>query len=178
MKRTLLACASILVFAVAVNAQDQAALSPTSSVPSIDGAIGANEYQYSSTVSGMSLGASLGDDGQIYLAIQVKTAGWVALGVGGTKMNGSRLFLAYDTGSKKVFSEQLGAGHFHGDVKDPAVGTWAVKQAGGVTTLELVLPASKALTNGKLNLLFAYSDGTSFMARHKARGSVTIPVQE
>ncbi len=177
MKRILLACAAMMAFAMAVAAQDQA-LSPTSSIPAIDGAIGANEYQYNSSASGMTLGASLGEDGQIYLAIQAKTTGWVALGVGGRVMNGSRLFLAYDSGSKKVFSEQLGAGHFHGDVKDPVAGKWAVKQDGGVTSLELVVPASAALTDGKLNLLFAYADGSSFSARHKARGSVTIPVQQ
>jgi len=142
-----------------------------------DGVVGANEYQFNTTNSGMTLGATLGTDGMVYLSIRAGTAGWVALGVGGHVMNGSRLFLAYDTGTKQVFNEQKGAGHSHGDVKDPAASKWAVKLAEGATTLELVLPASAAVVNGNLDLLFAYSGSTSYMLPHKARGTISLAVQ-
>jgi hypothetical protein len=176
MKRTLIALAA--TFAFAASLQAQALLSASPSIPVPDGAVSANEYQYNTELSGMSIGASLGTDGMVYLSIQAKTSGWVALGVGGRVMNGSRLFLAYDGGQKQVFSEQDGSGHSHGDVKDPVAVKWAVKLAGGVTTLELVLPASVAISNGNLNLLFAYSDTTSFAVHHKARGSIALAVSD
>jgi len=75
----------------------------------------------------MTIGATLGSDGMVYLSIQANTAGWVALGVGGLVMNGSRLFIAFDTGTKQSFYEQLGAGHSHGDPQDLVVSKWAVK---------------------------------------------------
>ncbi len=167
----------LAVFALALAAQAQSTLTVSSSIPVVDGSLGPDEYQFNTTISGMTLGATLGTDGMVYLAIQADTAGWVALGVGGLKMNGARLFLAYDTGSKKVFSEQLGSGHFHGDVKDPVTSKWAVVHADGKTTLELALPSSAAIANGKLELLFSYSDTTSFTAYHKARGALSIPVE-
>jgi hypothetical protein len=176
MKRTIVALTAIAALSLSIAAQDKPALSPSSSLPVPDGVVKAKEYQFNTTVSGMGLGATLGSDGMVYLSIQAATAGWVALGVGGPKMDGSRLFLAFDAGSKQVFNEQKGAGHSHGDVTDPVVAKWAVKQSGGTTTLELVLPASEALTKGKLDLLFSYSDSTSYSQRHKARGSMEIAV--
>jgi hypothetical protein len=92
-------------------------------------------------------------------------------------MNDSRLFLAFDSGQKPVFSEQKGVGHSHVDVKDSIVSKWAVMQADGTTTLELALPSSAVVKDGTLGLLYAYSDTTAFTARHKARGSMSISIQ-
>jgi hypothetical protein len=175
MKRTIVAIAAILALSASLSAQS--ALSASSSIPVPDGAFGANEYQFKTDVSGMSIGATLGTDGMVYLSIKAQTGGWVALGVGGRVMNGSRLFLAFDAGGKQVFSEQKGIGHSHVDAADSAVTKWSVKQSDGVTTLELVLPAKVAVGGGKLELLFAYSDTTAFTVHHKARGSMSLAVQ-
>jgi hypothetical protein len=174
MKRTI--AIIVAVFALAVSAQAQASLTASSSIPVADGTMGASEYQFNTNVSGMTIGATLGSDGMVYLSIQANTAGWVALGVGGLVMNGSRLFIAFDTGTKQSFYEQLGAGHSHGDPQDLVVSKWAVKKTDGTTTLELALPAAAALTDGKLDLLFAYSDTTAY-AHHKARGSLSLAIQ-
>ena len=157
-------------------AQANPSLSPSSSLPVVDGAVASGEYQFTTVVSDMTLGATLGTDGNLYLSIQAKTGGWVALGVGGQKMNGSRLFIAYDTGSKQSFSEEKGMGHFHVKDKDSVVSKWVVKKDGDVTTLELVLPASAAVDKGVLDLLFAYAESTGFV-HHKARGSMEFAVQ-
>jgi hypothetical protein len=164
------------LLALSASAYSQASLSPSPTLPKADGAVNPGEYQFSTEVSGMSLGATLGKDGNLYLSIQAKTGGWVALGVGGRKMDGSRLFLAYDTGSKQVFNEQKGAGHSHVDATDSIVKKWAVKAADGTTSLELVLPALSAVMDGKLDLLYAYSGSTSYIFPHKARGSMSITV--
>jgi hypothetical protein len=167
----LMAFSSMVLFA-----QASGSLSPSESLPALDGAVADGEYQFTTTASGMDIGATLGTDGNLYLSIRAKTAGWVALGVGGRAMSGSRLFIAYDTGDKQFFTEQRGVGHFHSDVKDQVVSKWAVKKVDGTTTLELVLPASAAVANGNLDILYAYAESTAFM-HHKARGSLSLSVQ-
>jgi len=164
--------------AISASLSAQASLSPSASTPTLDGKIGASEYQFTTDVSGMTVGATLGKNGKLYLSIKAQTSGWVALGIGGSKMDGSRLFLAYDTGSKQVFTEQLGAGHGHKDAADNVVEKSVVKAADGVTSLELVLPASAALVDGKIDVLYAYSDSISYAARHKARGSLSLTVSK
>jgi hypothetical protein len=176
MKRAIVVLLTVL--ALTAWAEDQATLTKSSSIPVPDGVVGPNEYQFNKTDSGMTVGATLGSDGMVYLAVQAKTTGWVALGVGGYKMDGSRLFLAYDTGKKRVFNEQIGKGHFHSDVKDPVVSKWAVKQADGVTTLELVLPEGAAVKDGSIDILYAYSNSTIYMIPHKAKGVVSLKVSE
>jgi hypothetical protein len=174
MKRNLLAIAAALSLSASLFAQ--ASLSPSSSLPAQDGVVNANEYQFNTEVTGISIGATLGTDGMLYLSVRAQTSGWVALGVGNLVMNGSRLFISYD-GATPFFTEQKGILHAHVDAADSVVKKWAVKQAGGVTTLELVLPASLAVSKGNLNLLFAYSDTTAVTMHHKARGSMSIAVQ-
>lgn len=176
MKKRLYSSVIMLSLVAILGAQGR--LTPTSSLPVPDGSVSDGEYQFSSDQSGMSLGASLGSEGKLYLSIRAKTAGWVALGVGSQRMDGSRLFLAYDTGAKQVFNEQLGTGHFHKDLADPIVEKWAVKADGGFTTLELVMGAGSAVAEGKLGLLFAYSGSTSYMLPHKARGSLSLTIAQ
>jgi hypothetical protein len=172
--KKLVSIASALLLAASLGAQAQ--LTKSDKLPSIDGTVASGEYQYATTVSGMSLGATLGSDGKLYLSISAKTSGWVALGVGGLRMDGSRLFLAYDEGGKRDFTEQTGAGHSHSDAATKVVEKWAVKSENGMTTLELVLPAKAAVADGKLGLLFSYSSTTSYSARHQARGSMSLSV--
>jgi hypothetical protein len=164
-------------FLVSISLQAQVSLTASGALPKPDGQLGPNEYQYNATVSGMQLGATLGTDGMLYLSIQAKTAGWVALGVGGRMMNGSRLFIGFDAPPKPVFTEQKGIGHSHVDAADSVVSRWAVKQADGSTTLELVLPAKAAVVSGSVDLLFAYSDATAITMRHKARGSMSLSIK-
>ncbi len=106
----------------------------------------------------------------VHLAIQADTAGWIALGVGGPKMDGARLFLAYDSGSKNRSASRPAPATSTADVKDPVTSKWAVVHADGKTTLELSLPSSAAIANGKLELLFSYSDTTSFTSCREEGG--------
>jgi hypothetical protein len=168
----------LVAFAVFGLASAQDSISKGAPAVSIDGSVDKGEYQYSKTVSGMTISVSIGKDGLVYLATEAKTSGWVALGVGGRVMNGSRLFLAYDSNGKRFFTEQAGAGHSHGDAQDRVVTKWAVKSANGSTTLELALPYDKAVESGILNVLFSYSTGLDMTAHHSARGSFGLTVKE
>jgi hypothetical protein len=175
MKR--LASIALIAFVIAGGAFAQASLSKSSSLPAVDGAIGASEYQYSGNVAGIKVFATLGSDDMLYLAVEAPSAGWVAAGVGGLVMNGSRLFFGATQDGKPAFLEKAGVGHFYADAKETVVKKWAVKTVGEDTLLELSLPAAKALWKGQLNAIFAYSKTPSFTARHAARGSLSFTIK-
>jgi len=156
----------------------QASLSKSASLPVVDGAIGASEYQYAGTVAGViKVYATLGSDDMLYIAVEAPTAGWVAAGVGGLVMNGSRLFMGMTQDGKPALIEKAGVGHFYSDAKDSVLKKWTVKTSGEDTVLELSLPASAAVSKGQLKAIFAYSKTPSFTVRHSARGSLTLTVK-
>jgi hypothetical protein len=107
-----------------------------------------------------------------YLAVEAPTSGWVAAGVGGLVMNGSRLFLGAVQDGKSVFAEKAGIGHFYRDAKDLVVKKWAVVSKGEDTVLELSLPSSAAIYKGQINTIFAFSNSTSFAKKHVAHASL------
>lgn len=175
MKRT------ALIFAVgiiaAVEASAQASLSASASLPKIDGTIASGEYAYNTTINGMKVGATLGTDGMLYLAIQAPTSGWVAVGTGGLIMNGSRLYFGAIQNGKPAFAEMTGAGHGAVPAKTTVVKKWAVASAGGSTTLELVLPSSDAIWKGQVNSIIAYAGAPDFRVRHREQGSITYAIK-
>ena len=155
----------------------QATLTKSSSLPSVDGVIGASEYQYSGTANGIKINATLGSDDTLYLAVEAPSSGWAAVGIGGLVMNGSRLFLGATQDGKPAFLEQTGVGHSHTDATKNVTKKWAVKTSGEDTVLELSLPASAAITKGQLKAIFAYSKTASFTVRHSARGSLSFTIK-
>jgi hypothetical protein len=171
------AAIALMTLALAGAAFAQAALSKSSALPSVDGVIGASEYQYSGEVAGaIKVYATLGSDDLLYIAVEAPSSGWVAAGVGGLVMNGSRLFLGATQDGKAAFIEKAGVGHFYSDAKELVVKKWAVKTKGEDTVLELSLPASAAVWKGKVNAIFAYSKSPSFAQRHSARGALSLTV--
>jgi hypothetical protein len=175
MKRTGLIIAAAII--AAVEASAQASLSPSAKLPKIDGTIGAGEYAYEATISGIKLGTTLGSDGMLYMAVQAPTSGWVAVGTGGLIMNGSRLYFGAIQGGKPAFAEMTGAGHGAVPAKTQVVKKWAVASAGGATTLELVLASSDAVWKGSINSIFAYAVAPDFRVRHKEEGSVSYAIK-
>lgn len=174
MKKLAILFVLVLGFSCAAMAQDT--LTRSAAIPSPDGVVQSGEYQFTKSVSGMKVSATLGTDGNLYLAIEAPTSGWVALGIGGLAMDGSRLFLSVDSGGSPSFSEQVGSGHHHDAATASIVKKWAVHAANGSTTLELVLPADSAIVDGKLDIIAAYSTSASLMARHAAHASFELVI--
>jgi hypothetical protein len=52
-----------------------------------------------------------------------------------------------------------------------------VKTKGEDTVLELSLPASAALANGQVNVIFSYAKVPVFTTKHTARGSLSFTVK-
>ena len=176
MKR-LFALASVAIF-LAGGAYADSTLTNSGANPSVDGTIGASEYQYSSALPpGITLHATLGSDNRLYLAVEAPTSGWVAIGVGGLVMNGSRLFLAAIQDGKPAFIEKTGIGHFYTDAKQLVVEKWSVATKGNDTVLELSIPASAAISKGQIKAICAYSNSPSFTRKHAAHASLTLTVK-
>jgi hypothetical protein len=172
--------AAVVLAALAVSgsAFAQASLKKSSSLPKIDGVVGASEYQYSDTLNvGIKVFATLGSDDNLYLAVEAPTSGWVAAGVGGLVMNGSRLFLGAVQDGKSAFLEKSGVGHFYADAKQLVVEKWAVSSSGGDTVMELVIPSSAAAWKGQINTIWAYSNSPDFTVRHKVHASLSFTLQ-
>ena len=113
----------------------------------------------------------------LYIAVEAPSSGYVAAGVGGLVMNGSRLFFGATQNGKPAFLEKAGVGHFYEDAKEVVVKKWAVKTKGEDTVLELSLPSGKALWKGQINAIFAYSKSPSFDSKHVARGALSFTVK-
>jgi len=175
MKKTLIAVIASLVLAGGAFAQ--ASLAKSSSLPTIDGAVSASEYQYQVTKNGMKISATLGSDDVLYLAIEAPSAGWAGIGVGGLVMNGSRLFMASVSDGKPSFIEKAGVGHFYADAKNLVVKKWAVNTVGSSTTLEVSLPSSAAVWKGQVNATFTYAKSTDLTSRHGPYGRVTFSLK-
>jgi len=175
MKRTSLVIAAAII--AAVEASAQASLTASAALPKVDGTVGTGEYAYESNLKGMKVGATLGTDGMLYLAVQAPTSGWVAVGTGGLVMNGSRLFFGAVQDGKPSFSEMAGAGHGAVPAKSQVVKKWAVATAGGATTLELVMASSDAAWKGSINSILAYSTVPDFRAKHRAYASVSYAIK-
>jgi hypothetical protein len=171
--------ASVLIIAFAISglASAQATLTKSSTLPTVDGVIGASEYQYSGSVGGLKIFATLGSDDMVYIAVEGPTSGYVAAGVGGLRMNGSRLFFGAVQGGKPAFAEKAGVGHFYADAKELVVKKWAVVSKGSDTVLELSLPAAKALWNGQINMIFAASKSPGFDSKHYTKGAMSFTVK-
>jgi hypothetical protein len=178
MKRTLASLALALALVAGLYAQAaQANLTKSGKLPTIDGSIAADEYQYMDTLNGMKVAATLGSDDTLYLAVEVPSSGWAGLGVGGLVMNGSRLFLASVQDGKSGFIEKAGVGHFYADAKTLVVKKWAVKTVGDVTTLEVSLPASAAVWKGQINVTAAYSKSPNLTTRHSKYAKLAFTIK-
>jgi hypothetical protein len=150
------------------------ALPPTGPTPVIDGVVAANEYALKIPVGKITLSASRTAD-MVYLAVSAPTTGWVSVGFGSQLMDGADLFLGYVAGGKAAFTQQLGKGHGHNPLAKSLEVRDALRESGGVTTLETAFKAAEVLAGKKeLWVLVAYGPDDSFASYHLARGSVKL----
>jgi len=156
-------------------------LATTTNKTVVDGVVNPSEYSFSKTFEGLTLYANRTSDA-LYLAVVGETTGWVAIGLGSLKMDGSTMFMGYvGSGGKVQFKTQAGSGHTHKDVSADVAATvvsYAIKQAGGKTTLEIQLKPAAYIKAGQSVLDTIYAMGTekSFIPRHFVRGAFSIPL--
>lgn len=182
MKKTLAAwfVFLLLLVAVAASAQTKQLVLPVGTQqPAVDGVTGTSEYAVGAEVGKMKLWLSRTSD-TVYASFSGQTTGWVAVGFGSLKMDGALMFIAYTTADGKAqLKIQKGKGRTHGDVESDALIQFAVKEEGGVTTLELALKAASLIGKGatELPVVFAIGGADSFTSPHRARGSQQVRLE-
>jgi hypothetical protein len=181
MKRQAFFAALVCLFVMLVGpvgAQD-VALAMSTNKTIVDGVVKTGEYSFSKDFGPLTLFANRTAD-VLTLAVTGSTSGWVAVGLGSLKMNGATIFMGFvDDAGKVQFKPQLGSGHKHGDAAqsaDATVISYAIKTAGGKTTLELALKPNVYITKGQttLDLIFAVGQAKSFIPLHSFRGALSL----
>ena len=145
----------------------------------VDGVVKPGEYTFTQESENITLYANRTAD-TLSLAVVGATSGWVAVGLGSLKMNGSTIFMGFvGTDGKVQFKAQAGTGHRH---TEAAAGVTAsiissmIKEAGGKTTLEITLKPGDYIKAGQsaLEVIFAVGEDKSFVPYHTSRGSLSI----
>ena len=136
--------------------------------PVADGIVGTDEYSWHGTLKDMKLYLSLSaDNSTLYVALEAPTAGWVSVGLGSLKMNGSFIVLSYVDKGAATVSEHTGiAFSRHKENKTKALLTSAALEANGATVLEYSLPAATWASLPSLKLLVAYGRPDNFTSKH------------
>jgi len=148
--------------AAATFSQDQH-LAVSSTSPSVDGVVKAGEYTYARDFDHqLTLYASRTAD-TLYFGVVAITDGWVAVGLGSQKMDGAAIFMGFvDTDGKVSFKAETGKGHRHVDAPaaiSASVISYAIKQEGGKTTLEVAVKAASFIKQGQSSVDVIYAMG-------------------
>jgi hypothetical protein len=170
--------ALFVVLGAGVFAQAQG-LAITKNKTVVDGVVNPSEYSFSKDFGDLQLYANRTAD-TLYFGVVGNTTGWVSVGLGSLKMDGSTIFIGYvGADGKVVFKAQAGSGHSHKDVGPDVSGTivsYAMKTVGEKTTLEIALKSAAYVKAGQTALQVIYAAGTerSFIPRHFFRGALSI----
>jgi hypothetical protein len=145
----------------------------------VDGVVNPDEYSFTQNFGDLTLYVNRTADA-LYLGAVGNTTGWVSVGLGSLKMDGATIFIGYVGADGKVqFKPQAGSGHSHKDVGGDVSGTiisYAMKETGGKTTLEIALRSAAYVKAGQSALQIIYAEGTekSFTPRHMMRGALSL----
>jgi hypothetical protein len=156
-------------------------LATTTNKTVVDGVVNPAEYSFSQNFDDLSLSANRTADA-LYFGLVGNTTGWVSVGLGSLKMDGSTIFIGFvGSDGKAQFKAQAGSGHSHKDAGGDVAATvisYAMKESGGKTTLEIALKPAAYIKAGQTALQVIYAEGTekSYIPRHMFRGALSIPL--
>ncbi len=174
--RFILFFAIIMALAGATAFAQSNTLAVSKTAPAVDGVINAGEYSFQRDLGKMQLSLNRTAD-TLYIGVTGDTTGWIAIGLGSQKMNGSTIFMGFLADGKAQFKPQMGKGHAHGDIDaSAAIVSYAMKQADGKTTLEVALKAAAFIKDGQpnLDLIYAIGPAPNFAVYHTFRGAMRV----
>ncbi len=172
---------AVLLAGTAMAAFAQGRLGVGGKKPSVDGVIQTGEYSFSQDFDGQITLYASRTPTTLYLAVVGNTSGWVAIGLG-QRMDGADIFMGYVKGGKVYFKPQVGSGHSHHDAPASVADTllsYALKERGGKTTLEVALKAGAYIKSGQrtLDLIFSMGDSGSFNQYHSYRNLTSLNLE-
>ncbi len=175
MQRKALALISSLVIVAALATAQT--LAPQATAPTIDGNVQKGEYSVMQSSKGFWLGVALSaDKSTLTIGLAAGTTGWISVGLGSLRMNGSFMVIGFDSNGKQTITEEKGVGHGHSPANTHKVLKSVIKTAGGQTSLEFSIPAAEFVKDGKLQLILGASNTADLISFHPKFASVEIPV--
>ena len=114
------------------------------------------------------------DGDNLTISFTADTDGWVAVGLGSSRMDGSNMFIGYSKNGEAYFEEHLGNGHSHKKVSDPRPVEYSVTESGGTTVMEFTVAKSGFNSGSSLPVIVAYGARDSFSSMHRYRDSAVI----
>ena len=112
----------------------------------------------------------------LYVAVSANTTGWVAIGLGSTRMAGATIFIGYVSQGALQLKVHRGVAHTHTDMTSDVILLSAAKEEGGRTTIEMKLkPSAFTPANAKdIPAIVAFGGADSFVAMHVYRSPLTV----
>ncbi len=131
------------------------------------------------------------DDSLLYVAMQAKGTGWMALGLGSAVMDGVNIFIGYYTDDSVALANHIGSGYKHQPVKGvELLEEWEVDydDETNTTTIEFVYPLDwTGLKGTKVSglvpgqtydfILARNPRSASFIAKHSQRSTGKLMLQ-
>jgi len=171
---------ALIVLAAAAGAQSATLTIATStSVPTVDGVVAAKEYGAVLDLTRVKISMARSADA-LSMAISTPTTGWVAIGLGSSRMADATILIGYVADGKLQLKFQRGSGHGHSDITSDALLASAGKEEGGTTTIELKLKSSAFIAKDQKELvgIVAIGNADSFFAMHSFRAPWTAKLAD
>ncbi|MDC7228038.1 MAG: DOMON domain-containing protein [Spirochaetales bacterium] len=115
-----------------------------------------------------------GDD--LTISISAETKGWIAVGLGSSRMDGSTMFFGFVKNETVYFEEHLGKGHSHKktEVQRPVV--YELSEVNGITSMSFTVSKSDFAGSGSnsLPVIVAWGTRDSFTSLHRYRDAAEI----
>ncbi|AFG36577.1 DOMON domain protein [Spirochaeta africana DSM 8902] len=153
----------------------------------LDGVISDQEYTLRHLTEAVAVYLVRLDEDTIQVAVEAAGEGWVSVGFGSEKMDGSRMLIGFVEDGEARFEEHLGSGWRHSLHEQPVVQGSAVSRSTPpgpdtpvTTMLEARLPAEAVEVNGRgepFPIIYAVGPRPNFTARHRARGSQMLVLE-
>jgi hypothetical protein len=132
---------------------------------SIDGYVDHEDEEYPASFADKASGMTVNwgfDDSMVYVALESKGKGWMAVGFGSPNMNESNMIIGYYCDDSAGVINQLGAGHGHSDIVLPDSFYLDAEidrdDETGITTLEFSYPLTWPANQGLAISGFAPGD--------------------
>ncbi len=142
----------------------------------VDGRIGAGEYPHSRDLKEGRLHWRV-ENRQMFIAYDAPTEGWVALGFGGLRMDGTLMILGYVDDGEQAYTVDRGQGHRHSPISETIDVDVAVTEETDKTVLEIRIPLSAFPLNnsGGSDHIIAFGRRDNFTSLHRYRDAQTLP---
>ncbi|HUX50358.1 MAG TPA: DOMON domain-containing protein [Spirochaetia bacterium] len=170
---------AMMLLVIAVGSASLAFAQTGGGMPVADGTVGQSEYANVHQDNRMTVYSTITSN-TLYIAVTAPTDGWVAVGLGTSKMNGATIFMGYvDDNMAPQTTVQRGSGHSHSATQEVTPISEVVGSGNGITTLEIAVNRADFADAGQkqLDYIYAYGTAKNFRTRHVFRNAGTLSLQ-